>query len=414
MRTSISRVVLALLIPLLGSTSCSDAPHQSQSPTSPRADRIKGVRLLLVSGDGQTGVPRKPLPQPVVVRVVDQRNVAVAGATVNFTGTGSFAPRQAQTDAQGRARVVWTLGPALGAQSMRASGTGGTLVVNAVAKIGAAALVKVSGDGQTAAPRAQLALPLVVKVVDAVGEPVSRVTVTWATAHGGTLAPRTTLTGSDGTAQATWTLGLLEGEQKATATAPGLAPVTFTARAVPPQPPVGEPVSMYILPNPMWLEVGDTARLRVVFLDANRNVVPGPTPTFAAFSNYASVDAGGLVKALVKSAGGIAVTAGRFRGFAEINPWKPQERYGSPRPWLYAVPELSRIDVNTSVQLTAVRIDAQGKLTNARTATWRSLAPPIVSVTPTGLATALGISGVRLYTTADGLTGFSDVYINYH
>ena len=416
MRTSVSRIALALLAPLLLSTSCTDGPRHGASPTGPRLERTTGVRLLLVSGDGQTGVPRQPLPLPIVVQVVDQRGVAVAGATVNFLGAagGSANPRQAQTDARGMASAVWTLGGTPGLQTLRVSGKGGTLLVHAVAVKGAVALVKVSGDGQTAAPGTRLAGPLVVKAVDALGHPVSRVAVGWAAGSGGSISPAATPTRADGTAQATWTLGAPEGDQQATATAPGLAPVTFTAHARPPQPPVGEPVAMYVLPNPMWLDVGDTARLRVVFLDAGRNVVPGPAPTFEAYSYYASVNAGGLVKALQKQAGGIRVRAGRFSAFVSVNPWRPQERYGSPRPWLYVVPEEPHLDVNTSVQLTALRVDAHGAVSTARTAAWRSLAPPIVSVSPTGLATARGISGVRLYAADQGLTGFADVYINYH
>ncbi|HLM69585.1 MAG TPA: carboxypeptidase-like regulatory domain-containing protein, partial [Longimicrobium sp.] len=95
--------------------------------------RANGVRLLLVSGSGQSGAPGATLPQPVRVRVVDGAGAPIGGAILNFLAGdgGSASPRQTRTDAEGYASAQWTLGPAAGEQTLRVSGVGGTLVVTA-------------------------------------------------------------------------------------------------------------------------------------------------------------------------------------------------------------------------------------------------------------------------------------------
>jgi hypothetical protein len=87
-----------------------------------------------------------------------------------------------------------------------------------------------SGDGQTGTVSTALANPIVVVVEDEDGDVVAGATVTWAVASGdGTLSGVTGTTGSDGTAQVTWTLGPTAGTNTVTATVSGLTPVTFTA-----------------------------------------------------------------------------------------------------------------------------------------------------------------------------------------
>ncbi len=67
------------------------------------------------------------------------------------------------------------------------------------------------------------------------GGGVAGVTVTFAAANGGSVATASVVTGNDGTAQTSWTLGATPGPQSATASVTGLtgSPVTFTATANP-------------------------------------------------------------------------------------------------------------------------------------------------------------------------------------
>ena len=92
----------------------------------------------------------------------------------------------------------------------------------------AAALERVSGDGQTAPPGTALEAPLVARIVDADGRPVRRMDVRW-TATAGEVLPAISTTDANGVAKAVWRLGTATGAQRATAIADGLAPIEFTA-----------------------------------------------------------------------------------------------------------------------------------------------------------------------------------------
>ena len=123
----------------------------------------------------------------------------------------------------------------LAALALAAGCGGGGLVLPAEGA--AAKIVIVRGDGQGAAVGAVLPESLVVRVTDSNGRPVQNQGVTFAVAAGGgSVAPASATTNSDGVAQAQWTLGPTAGPQRATATATGSgAPtnvsIAFTATA---------------------------------------------------------------------------------------------------------------------------------------------------------------------------------------
>src|SRR3989442_1396058 len=97
---------------------------------------------------------------------------------------------------------------------------------------GTAASIAPNGGGTSAPAGTAVNPPPSVIVRDASGNPVSGVAVTFAASPGsGTVTPTTPVTtGTDGIAAATsWTLSATAGQNPATATATGLAGVTFTA-----------------------------------------------------------------------------------------------------------------------------------------------------------------------------------------
>jgi hypothetical protein len=98
----------------------------------------------------------------------------------------------------------------------------------------AAGFAALSGDGQVDVPGGVLPAPLVVKVFDDQGQPFAGATVAWAvTAGGGTLSDVQTVTGADGTASATYTLGATPGDNVVSATVPDIQTVIFTVTADP-------------------------------------------------------------------------------------------------------------------------------------------------------------------------------------
>jgi hypothetical protein len=97
---------------------------------------VRSVRLPIPihkhAGDGQQGTPGTRLPDPLVVRVADERGRPMSGVSVEFTltrGGGTLTASADRvtttTDAEGLARAVWTLGDA-GAQEVEACVVNGT------------------------------------------------------------------------------------------------------------------------------------------------------------------------------------------------------------------------------------------------------------------------------------------------
>jgi hypothetical protein len=95
-----------------------------------KAGTLQGTILRYASGDNQTAHEGTALANPLVVQLVDGAGKPVTGALVQFqTAGGSVNPANAVTDNSGHAQTVWTLGPAVGAQTMTAGAVGSLLAV---------------------------------------------------------------------------------------------------------------------------------------------------------------------------------------------------------------------------------------------------------------------------------------------
>jgi adhesin/invasin len=193
-------------------------------------------RVTLVSGGGQSARIGTALADSIVVKVVDPNGAAVPNVSVAFaTASGSASPTPLSTDAQGLAKVRWTLGGTAGAVTLTASAAN-TDPLQVTATATRDSLTLVSGGGQVRATSAALAAPIVVRLRDAAGVAMAGVTVTFAPATGtdGVPSPATATTDAQGQAQTTWTLGTAAGTQTLNVTG-GTAvtvPVTATGLAV--------------------------------------------------------------------------------------------------------------------------------------------------------------------------------------
>ncbi len=107
--------------------------------------------LEKVSGDGQSGDVGSVLPNPLVVRVLDQNSELMEGVTVNFeTSEGaSVNPTQATTDENGQAQTILTLGVQPGEYNVTASVEGLDPVVFTATAIGGPVLVVDAGEEKT-------------------------------------------------------------------------------------------------------------------------------------------------------------------------------------------------------------------------------------------------------------------------
>ena len=199
------------------------------------------AKIVIVDGDGQSAPAGATLTRPIVVKVTDGLDRPVSGQAVVFAidvGGGQVSPASAQTGADGMTSATWTLGSSAGQQRVKAQVSDDLLVnFSASAVSGTGALLElVSGDNQVAAVGSALADSLVVRVTDALGNPVAGVEIQWAVVGGGSISPASVQSGADGTAAAERVLGNASGPQTAQASSAGLVSVTFTQTAEPANP----------------------------------------------------------------------------------------------------------------------------------------------------------------------------------
>ncbi len=193
-------------------------------------------RLEIVSGGEQSTRLGTALPLPVVVAVKDLNDAVVAGVLVTFApdaANGTVSPSTVATDANGLARTFWTVGTAPGPMRIVVtSTTASDLLVNATATVDTSrVLTRMSGNAQVGAIGDTLTNPLVVRVTDRFGNPVSGVTISWndALVSGIVVSPASSATDVNGEARTTVRLSDLAGAADVRATIAGRTErVTFS------------------------------------------------------------------------------------------------------------------------------------------------------------------------------------------
>jgi PKD repeat protein len=233
------------------------------------------------------------LATPLEVLVTDTRGRPVAGANVVFTfadgvSGGEATPASASTNEEGKAATTLKLGTRAGT----ISGTAEVPVEEGVTPVrasftltalaaDAAGIALVSGNPQTGTVNSVLPEPLVVVVTDASGNPIPNVPIQWTVTGGGSVSATETLTGADGRASVTRTLGPTAGLQSTEASSQvSLAgsPVAFTHTAT-----AGGASGVVIVSGDNQSAQAGTALanpLVVQVLDAQGNPIPGRAVTW--------------------------------------------------------------------------------------------------------------------------------------
>jgi hypothetical protein len=108
----------AIAVLLAASGLCCGGDDPSDVPTP--------SMLEAIAGDGQTGRVSQELPDPLIVRVLDQSGNPVAGVNVAWAaqGGGSVSPETVPSDADGTSSVRRFLGPSPGEQTTTAAVSG--------------------------------------------------------------------------------------------------------------------------------------------------------------------------------------------------------------------------------------------------------------------------------------------------
>jgi len=162
-------------------TATASSPQLDGSPVTFTQTAMPGseASLVLVSGNHQSAEPGATLPDPVVVRLVDEDGNGMPNRAVTWvigTGGGSVTPTTGETDAAGLASAQWMLGPSAGSNTLNAVVSGvDVLTFTATATgggggdLGADHLV-FQVQPSNARVNKRITPPMVVEVVDSNGD----------------------------------------------------------------------------------------------------------------------------------------------------------------------------------------------------------------------------------------------------
>lgn len=192
--------------------------------------------LTLVSGDMQARQAGRTLRSPLVFRATTSSGTGVVGAAITIVimqGGGAVDSASIKTDANGEARVKWTLGPET-SQALLATIPGLAPLRVTASGIVPSDIVIAQGNNQSARVAVALLNNVVVRVLGANNTPMDSVNVTFQiTSGGGAIAPQSILTNASGEATVKWTMGPVAGTNTALVRASTIDPVTITATATP-------------------------------------------------------------------------------------------------------------------------------------------------------------------------------------
>lgn len=271
---------------------CGDGGIEPTTPTDIEA----------VSGNAQTGVVGRVLPDPLVVVVTDANGTAMSGQTVEWRapGGGSVSSGSVKTGPEGRASVERVLGPVAGEQTTTATVSGLSPVTFVATAIGGNPTggIVVTTNPPVAALTKEVFDPVAqpaVMVTDGLGAPVEGAEVAVRIASGsGTLEGKTTAaTAANGVARFT-DLGINGTGDHILEFTAGEASFTSSPVSVSPLPPQaisGEwgplvnwdivPLHMNLLPNGKILAWGKTDVADTMGMPRIWNPSTGAPPTGA-------------------------------------------------------------------------------------------------------------------------------------
>jgi alpha-tubulin suppressor-like RCC1 family protein len=355
--------------------------------------------VLVVSGDLQTGTVGQELPQPLVVKVVDEAGRPVRDQLVNFrvaAGGGSVFAGSAITNREGIAQERWTLGTVAGdTQQVEAravdpeTGAGQVFATfRAVAQPGPAAQLEVlppaPSSGRAGLP---LADSVAVRARDQYGNPVAGATVWWAaTSGGGSVSPATSVSRADGTARAAWTLGPSLGAQTARASLAGQGHADFTANADP-----GIAAAIDMGPPLHFTSLYQTITIPVQARDAFGNSVAAPVTLVSLDASIIDLGPGPPPIAISKKNGSTRIVGTLFNGVTDTLEVVVQQVPAS----LLVRPPVSNLVVGESATFTATVSDARGVAIQGAAVSYASSAPGVASIQgATATAHAVGTAQI--------------------
>jgi hypothetical protein len=219
--------------------------------------------------------------QQVTVDLVDEAGNPIT-ATIGWTSNSPAV----QVTGSGSQAVLTAVANGVAVITVKAGKVQAAIDVQ-VAQL-ATVLTKIAGDGQTGMVGAALAGPLKVLLTDRLGSPAPNAAVTFSVVGGGTVSPSKPVSGPDGMATTSWTLGTLTGVAQQVIGAIANGPeATFIASAVagPPAEAVANSGQGQAAATGAPVPIAPSVLVR----DAFRNPVPSVPVTFLIGSGGGTV-----------------------------------------------------------------------------------------------------------------------------
>lgn len=269
--------------------------------------------LSLVAGGSQTAVIRSTLSQ-IKVKVADANGIGVPNVTVAFAvaaGGGSIVIDNATTDAEGHARVTWTLGNTVGPQSITATVTGLTgspLTIGAEGTALPAVKLAFGQQPTNVVINTTMSPAVTAKALDVDGNVVTTFTGTISLGllnnpNGATLAGTTTIAAVNGVATfANLALNAAGSGYALKASSVALTEATSSTFVVAPPPPAS--LQFSVQPSNVLENAVMTPSVQVTVLDAGGNLVPGATNAVTLSLNPSTGGLGGTLT--VNAVNGVA------------------------------------------------------------------------------------------------------------
>jgi uncharacterized protein YjdB len=195
--------------------------------------------------------------------------------------------------------------------------------------------------------------------------------------------------------------GVANGQATITVNAQGRkATIPVTVGAAPTNPGVSV-ASVAVSLSPSTVTAGQTAQATATTKDANGNVLTGRTIVWSTSDpTIASPDGLGVISAIKAGTVTITATSEGKTGSAGLTIAPPTT---APTPVAsMTISVSSSLNIGQQVQATATLKDASGNVLTGRTVNWVSSDASIVSVSSTGLVTALKGGGVTITASVDG------------
>ena len=218
------RRLFQIALPLLTVAACSSdnggsggtGPNTPATPYSVSADSSVLDRTAPIGTALDTKVHVELGGQPAA-------NVTVSWFTA--AGSGATNAKTSTTDASGNASITWTLSDTAHVNTLTATAGSGSVNITATSTPGPPTAIS-AGTADSTLLVAGASTLLTVRVVDAFGNRVSGVQVSWSS-NGGSLSSQSSTTGSTGNANVVFMTTPSPATYTVTATAQGLSPISF-------------------------------------------------------------------------------------------------------------------------------------------------------------------------------------------